>query len=173
MGARKIYELNRMASEKQVEFPSMGMRPSVWGPIFWMTMHITTLGYSDFPNDTDKQGAIAFFESLQHTIPCPICKQHYKECLEKYPVRNAVGSKQTLIRWLFMIHNLVNKELNKSQISWEEFIRQMTELSNRSAFSFITSKPGTMICMDSLLLLVGAFGAGAATAYFVGKHLRI
>lgn len=122
--------------DKQEEFPSIGMSPAVWGPIFWTMLHITTLGYPEFPTDAEKQGAVAFFESLQYTLPCPICKQHYADNLKRFPVQQAIGSKQQLIRWLFVVHNEVNKQLQKSQVSWDTFVQNMTGLSKKSAISF-------------------------------------
>lgn len=156
------------------EFPAIGMGPAVWGPIFWTMLHITTLGYPDFPTDTEKQGAIAFFESLQYTLPCPICKQHYADNLKRFPVQQAIGSKQQLIRWLFVIHNEVNKQLEKSQVSWDTFIQNMKSLSNKRSVSFsdICSQPSMFTTETLLYLTLGiAIGAGATmgVSYVLNK----
>jgi len=152
-------------------FPPLGMGPSVWGPIFWTMMHITTLGYPDSPNEQEKEAAVNFFESLRYTIPCPICKQHYSNNLAEMPVREAVGSKQALIRWLFTVHNKVNTQLNKPQLSWEEFIQQMTNLSQRSKFSFYGPTVATsgMSTTSWVCLGVGLL-AGAGLGYAVVKY---
>ena len=157
-------------SGSEPQFPPMGMGPSVWGPIFWTMMHITTLGYPDEPAEQERQAAIDFFESLRYTIPCPICKQHYSDNITESPVRNAVASKQALIRWLFNIHNKVNQQLKKPELSWEDFVRQMTNLSQRSRFSFYdqsSSSTGTnttaWVCLGVGLL------AGAGICYAVVK----
>ena len=111
------------------------MSPAVWGPIVWSTMHIVSLGYSDQPTQEESDSAIRFYESLQHMIPCPICKEHYRVFLEQMPVRNAVQSRQTLIRWVFTIHNHVNEQLGKPQKTFQEYIQHMSSLSHLHTLS--------------------------------------
>ena len=154
-------------------FPSIGMGPGVWGPIFWTMLHITTLGYPDFPSDAEKHGAIAFFESLQYTLPCPICKQHYAMNLKLYPVEQAVGSKQQLIRWLFVVHNEVNKQLQKSQVSWDTFIQNMSGLSKKSAISFsdICSQR-SVFSIENLLYVSMGLAVGATATMGISYILH-
>lgn len=154
-------------SEPEQQFPPMGMGPSVWGPIFWTMMHITTLGYPDAPTEQERQAAIDFFESLRYTIPCPICKQHYSDNLTEHPVREAIGSKQALIRWLFNIHNKVNQQLKKPQLSWTDFVRQMTNLSQRSRFSFYDHQSSSSSGMNTTAWVCLGVGllAGAGIGY--------
>ena len=151
----------------------MGMGPAVWGPIFWTMLHITTLGYPEFPTDAEKQGAVAFFESLQYTLPCPICKQHYANTLKQFPVQKAIGTKQQLIRWLFVVHNEVNKQLQKSQVSWEAFIQNMTALSNKRAVAFsdiCSQRP--MLSLETLLYVSLGIAVGATATLGVSYMLQ-
>jgi len=115
------------------EFPPIGMSPDVWGPIFWNTMHIASLGYADEPTVDEKKAAAAFFNSLQFIIPCPICRFHYMEILKTNPVEPAVASRATLVEWVYAIHNKVNKELGKPEITWEAYIDYILKLSNSSS----------------------------------------
>ena len=161
-------------SDTEPKFPPMGMGPSVWGPIFWTMMHITTLGYPDAPTEQERQAAIDFFESLRYTIPCPICKQHYSDNITESPVRNAVVSKQALIRWLFNIHNKVNIQLNKPQLSWADFIKQMSNLSQRSRFVFYDqSLSSTGMTTAAWVCLGVGLLAGAGVCYAVTKKLSL
>ena len=112
------------------EFPPIGMSPDVWGPIFWNTMHIASLGYADEPNDDEKKAATAFFNSLKYIIPCPICRFHYTTILETNPVEPAVASRAALVEWVYVIHNKVNKELGKPEITWEAYMDAILKLSN-------------------------------------------
>ena len=160
-------------SPTQESFPPIGMGPSVWGPIFWKTMHIVSLGYSNFPTETEQQAAIHFFESLQYMIPCPICKEHYKHNLELMPVKDAIKNKQTLIRWMYNMHNAVNKQLGKPEYSWRDFIYFTARLSQLGAFSFeeVLESAGGRSYLDaqSLLYLVAGIGIGAV-AFAAYKH---
>ena len=152
-------------------FPPIGMSPSVWGPILWMTMHIVTLGYSDVPTEQEKKAAIEFFESLVYMIPCPICKEHYKMNIEKFPVDAAVGSRNDLANWVFMIHNTVNEQLGKPKITMQQFIKNLTLLSNQAKTTFPQQQP---VPTHSLPLLTGlgllaGIGIGAAGLYYYQK----
>jgi len=108
-----------------------GMRPSVWGPILWNTMHIISLGYPEIPDDATQQAAANFYRSLSSLIPCPICRIHYTKLIQVIPP--ATESKDALIKWVFTIHNQVNKELGKAEISYDAFINHMESLSYESS----------------------------------------
>ena len=108
-----------------------GMRPSVWGPILWNTMHIISLGYPEIPDDATQQAAANFYRSLSFLIPCPICRIHYTKLIQVIPP--ATESKDALMKWVFTIHNQVNKELGKAEISYDAFINHMESLSYESS----------------------------------------
>lgn len=154
-------------------FPPIGMGPAVWGPIFWTTMHIVTIGYSPFPTEEEQKAVVNFFESLQFMIPCPICKEHYKENLKNSPLTNEiVGDKQKLIRWLFDMHNMINKQLGKPEISWREFVFSIAFLATMPKFSFkeaAAAQQGSYFNTQSLLYLVAGIGLGVG-GYFAYKY---
>jgi hypothetical protein len=104
------------------------MRPTIWGPILWNTMHIISLGYPDNPTADIQEAASSFYRSLTSLIPCPICREHYKNHLTTTPP--ATESKKALIEWVWMIHNKVNQDLGKSEISFDAFMQHMESLSD-------------------------------------------
>lgn len=110
----------------------MQLPPSVWGPFFWHTIHITALGYSKNPTYTDKKSAKEFYESLSYLIPCPICKDHYKEYLAKHPLTPFLDSRTDLIKWTIMLHNNVNKLTAKSEWTLEEVLAYYERLGKRN-----------------------------------------
>lgn len=114
-------------------FPPIGMSPQVWGPIFWTTMHIVSMGYPEKPSQEEQQAAASFYNSLSIVIPCPICREHYSFFLKKTPVEGATGSRATLIEWCFNLHNDVNKQLGKPALSWDDFIAQTAMLRDKGA----------------------------------------
>lgn len=148
-----------MATEKS--FPPIGMGPETWGPIFWTTMHIVTLGYSVTPTSEEKAGATAFFNSLQTMIPCPLCREHYVAFLKESPVESAVHSRDALIVWAFMLHNKVNRRLGKREYSWDEFIANMRALA-ASGHTRLPSRCGPSPILSLLVGGAALFGIGAA-----------
>jgi len=144
------------------KFPPIGMPPSIWGPIFWQTMHIVTLGYSETPSKEEQVAAIQFFEGLRQMIPCPICKEHYAQHLDISPVSAVVGSRTALIYWMFILHNKVNVQLGKPEFTWSQFIDRTRKLSNLSSIQF--EQPSYMPLALALLIGIG-IGIGGHILY--------
>jgi hypothetical protein len=70
------------------------------------------------PDDLDPEKAqayVKFFESLPDILPCAMCGRHLKENLETMPVDTS-----DLFRWTVDIHNLVNDQINKPTVSYEQ-----------------------------------------------------
>lgn len=98
----------------------MRLSPKVWGPIFWHTIHITALGYPNEPNYGQKRAAKEFYESLAFLIPCPVCREHYKQHLSKAPISPHLDRRADLFRWTVELHNQVNASLGKPKVSESE-----------------------------------------------------
>lgn len=138
-------------------FPQIGMSPEVWGPFFWNTMHVVSLGYPESPSDDEKKAVIQFYNSLQYMIPCPICREHYHVLLKNSPVENVVNSRKELVWWLFNIHNEVNKQLNKRVITWEEFIKHIEHLRDSDTSSSDIVSPISFVVIGSICGVVGYY----------------
>ena len=144
-------------------FPSMGMSPAVWGPIFWATMHIVSIGYAVIPTEEEKRGAIQFYESLTQVIPCPICKEHYAQILKAVPP--AVENRNALIEWVFDVHNKVNEQLGYPVITFEQYIQKMRVLSNKNSISL-----GDQTDMSWLIALTVGVGIGVGAYALYQKY---
>ncbi len=140
-------------------FPPMGMSPDVWGPIFWQTMHIVSLGYNPEPSKQEQEDAIKFYTSLKTMLPCGICRAHYSEFLREMPVEQAVGSRDDLIYWVFRLHNKVNNNLGKREFTFEEYIRTMRNLAASDKAHIFTPSNTAM------LLIIAAIVGGAVYYY--------
>jgi hypothetical protein len=100
----------------------MKLPPSVWGPLFWHTIHITAIGYPQNPSYAQKRAAKEFYESLSFLIPCPVCREHYSSYLQKMPISPHLDTRDDLFKWTVELHNEVNKILDKPIISQSEAI---------------------------------------------------
>jgi hypothetical protein len=150
-----------MESKTKQRFPALGMSPAVWGPIFWTTMHIVSLGYSATPTEEERSAAIAFYNSLSSTIPCPICKTHYRAFLAQSPVESAVSNRHDLIHWVFELHNNVNEQLGKPRITFDAYIAYMQALaaSPRTTFPSVSTPSLTTLALVALAVAGVAGGA--------------
>jgi len=96
------------------------IKPAIWGPHGWKFLHYVSLGYPNSPSYEDKSNYKQFYHSLQHVLPCEKCAMNYKQNLVKLPIDNHLESRDSLVKWVFDIHNLVNDELGKENVSYEE-----------------------------------------------------
>jgi hypothetical protein len=98
--------------------------PTIWGPHLWKFMHYFTLSYPDNPTDEDKDILYNFFHTIQTVLPCEKCRYNFKSHLETTPLTDEVlSSNINVVKWLFNIHNEVNKYTNKPIMSYDEFIK--------------------------------------------------
>lgn len=110
------------------------MNPQVWGPSFWFVMHTVSLNYPDDPSYTDRRTHYDFYHIIRDVLPCVMCRQHYTELLEQFPVQPFLDSKTSLVSWVVMIHNQVNKRLDKPMIDREEMLANYQQVYARGSF---------------------------------------
>ena len=96
------------------------MQPYIWGKYLWPSMHYIALGYPDIPSETDIINYYNFFSNLWQVIPCYKCSLNYQKHLKELPIDLYLSSKMKLFEWTVLVHNIVNKELDKTQISLED-----------------------------------------------------
>ena len=90
------------------------MYTSDWGPHLWYLLHITSYNLKK----TDNVGHLKeILFMLKQLIPCHKCRVHYCYNLQNNKV-NKINNKETAIEWLIDFHNIVNKHLDKKQISY-------------------------------------------------------
>lgn len=68
------------------------MNPSWWGGHTWEALHYITLGYPEHsPSPKTRQAARDMLLSLQHLLPCSLCRQHLQDILSTHlPLTDAV-----------------------------------------------------------------------------------
>jgi hypothetical protein len=146
----------------------MRLPPTVWGPLFWHTIHITALGYSNEPTYSQKRAAKEFFEALGHLIPCPLCRSHYEVHIQKYPISPHLDKRVDLFRWTVNLHNEVNKSLGKPTQTEMEVIYYYRRIGAREKSPVINQD--TLDEMDVRSMLKGGF-VGAGLTFLAGSLL--
>lgn len=87
-----------------------------WGPSGWRLLHLVTFAYES-ENKESKEHVEQMFRMLPFVLPCKYCRASLAEYMEKEPLESALHSKGDLTRWLWRIHNLVNKKLRDQGIA--------------------------------------------------------
>jgi len=137
----------------------MHLPPEVWGPIFWATMHIAALGYADEPTYAEKRAAKEFYMALQYMLPCPVCRDHFKDILVALPVDAWLDNRKSLTEWTWMAHNQVNQRLGRQPITKDEFFARYREMAERG----LPIPPAAPTAELSEAAMTSAWTRGAST----------
>lgn len=111
------------------------MNQNIWGSSMWFSLHTITMNYPNFPNNEEKYNYKIFFESLQNVIPCAVCKKNYIRHLKEHPINNHLNTKKELVYWLIDMHNMVNAEIGKKQLSYDAVIQKYEDIYNKKIFN--------------------------------------
>lgn len=91
-----------------------GMLTTIWGPSMWHFLHTMSFNYPVKPSKEDKIHYRDFILSLQYILPCKYCRQNLKTNLKANPVTMSVmESRDTFSRYIYKLHEIVNKLLGK------------------------------------------------------------
>jgi hypothetical protein len=105
-----------------------GMLTYVWGPALWHTLHTMSFNYPVNPTNEQKQFYYNYFISLKNVLPCKYCRDNYAKNLESLPLTaKKLKNRETLSKWVFEMHELVNKNLGKKSNLTYEIIRERYE----------------------------------------------
>jgi hypothetical protein len=108
------------------------MQSRVFGPPLWVALHAITFGYpAENPTKEQQQAYLQFFRSLEHVLPCKYCRLSYRRFIAargRAPLSQAtMKNRDSLARWLYCLHNLVNERLGKSRCPSYERVRSRYE----------------------------------------------
>jgi hypothetical protein len=108
------------------------MSPDTWGNSAWNLFHKITLAYPDDPSEVDKNNYYNFFMDLKNVLPCSTCRNNYTKHLDtNHPLTmEDLKDKDSLVKWLIDLHNIVNESTGKKKISYEKALRDIND--NRS-----------------------------------------
>ena len=107
------------------------MNQNIWGSHLWFSLHSISFNYPLFPTIDDKNNYKNFFLSLKETIPCSICKKNYKRHIIEHPIDNFLDNRKKLVYWVIDIHNMVNSEIGKKILSYDNVIKKYESVYNK------------------------------------------
>jgi hypothetical protein len=144
----------------------MHIPPETWGPFFWHTIHIVALGYPTSPAYAHKKAAREFYESLAILIPCPICREHYVKHLAKHPITPHLDRRNDLFRWTLLLHNEVNKTLNKAPMTEGAVLRHYARMGSSGRSPIYT--PDDYAAADWAARIQGGVAGAAVVGLLAG-----
>lgn len=91
-----------------------GMLTSVWGPSLWHYLHTMSFNYPVNPTREDKKNYKNFIYALKTNLPCKYCRMNMRKNLKDVPLNNkALKNRDGFSRWMFNLHEHINKMLGK------------------------------------------------------------
>lgn len=99
-----------------------GILTSVWGPSLWHFLHSMSFNYPDNPTKEDKENYKSFIQSLKNILPCKYCRINIINNFKELPITNKdMKNRYTFSLYVYNLHELINKMLNKkSNLCYEE-----------------------------------------------------
>ncbi len=99
-----------------------GMLTAVWGPSLWHVLHTISFNYPTKPSPEDKQKYKDFLLSLGKVLPCKYCRDNFaKNLVETNFSDDVLENRNNFSRFIYNLHNQVNKALNKeSKLTYED-----------------------------------------------------
>jgi hypothetical protein len=105
---------NRVYSKKDY-MSGDGFLTSVWGPAMWHFLHTMSFNYPVNPSEKDKENYKNFVLSLRNVLPCKYCRMNLEKNFKKLPLTDKeMKDRETFSRYIFNLHELINKMLGKS-----------------------------------------------------------
>jgi len=91
-----------------------GMMVKIWGPLQWTYLHIMSFNYPVNPTDDDKKHYRDYVLNLQYVLPCKYCRMNLTNNFKKKPLNMChMASRETFSRYIYELHETVNKMLHK------------------------------------------------------------
>ena len=100
----------------------MEYNPSVWGPHYWFFLHSVGFTYPEMPTDGEKKKYYNLIISLPTFIPNNAAANNFQRLIDDYPVSSYLNSKNSFLKWIHFIHNKINAQIGKQEISYIEFV---------------------------------------------------
>jgi fumarate reductase subunit C len=134
----------------------MSLNPKIWGPHYWFVLHTIALTYPVKANETVRKKYYDFIENLPIFIPIENIGNYFSKLLDKYPVTPYLDSRESFIKWIYFIHNEVNKELGYEELtlsdSLEKYYKQYE--NSEKQFQIKNNTREKYIYFSILLLLI-------------------
>jgi hypothetical protein len=129
-----------------------GMLTSVWGPSMWHYLHTMSFNYPIHPSTENKRHYRDFVLNLQNVLPCKYCRMNLKKNFKQLPLKlSDMENREKFSRYIYNLHELVNKMLNKkSNLTYNDVRDRYEHFRSRCNSKIIEIKKQEKGCTDPL-----------------------
>ncbi len=105
-----------------------GMLTTVWGPGMWHFLHTMSFNYPVKPTKEQKNQYRNFVLSLVNVLPCKYCRINLAKNFKVLPLKYShMESRDTFSRYIYHLHEHVNKMLKKHSGLTYDMVRERYE----------------------------------------------
>lgn len=102
-----------------------GMQSAIFGPVFWMSIHLTSFNYPVRPTEEDKQNYSTWLWSIGKVLPCRYCRENFAKNMKSAGwAPSVMESRHTFSRFCYELHCAVNVMLGKPSPPFERVREQ-------------------------------------------------
>jgi hypothetical protein len=140
------------------------INPKIWGPYFWETFHLSTIGYPETPTAEHISSYRDFYTSFMKILPCEKCSQSAMQIITTSNLEEGLKSRKNLILWGYNFHDLINKKLDKESPSFDDFRKKFTQRDSTTSFrgTFFEN----IFSLDKIILFIVI----CVGLFFIFKH---
>lgn len=103
------------------------LNPQVWGKHYWFFLETVAITYPHHPNEGTKKKYYDLFMNLPLFLPIESIATNFTNLLNQYPISPYLDSRESLVRWVWFIHNKINEQLEKEKITLNKFYENYYE----------------------------------------------
>jgi hypothetical protein len=134
--------------------------PKIWGPKYWFFLHTIAFTYPNFPNSVTKKKYYEMIQNLPLFLPVEEIATSFSHLLNKYPIQPYLDNRESMIKWMWFIHNKINEKLEKPTVSLKDFYESYyhaykdTPENNMQTYQFWKRKIGSFGLLVVVLLIL-------------------
>lgn len=111
----------------QEDYSKNGMQTRVWGPAGWIFLHCIAQNFPKEPTMEQIEHYKQFFRIVGTVLPCRYCRESYQQFINEPDTLlddKVMKNRQTFSKWLYNVHNKVNKKLG---VDYNVTFKQVTD----------------------------------------------
>lgn len=98
--------------------------PPLWGKHFWVSIEGVILAMD--PREKHSIDSVyLFLMSLQNTLPCPTCRNHFQNYCLRYNLQKYIYNKEKLFQWIYQLQKEICERNHKTMINYPTYIENV------------------------------------------------
>lgn len=131
--------------------------PDIWGGSLWFVLFLIAICYpKNNPSEEIKESAKNFYLSLKVLTPCKKCRINFSGHLLNNPLTDKdLQNRDSLLKWLCNLRNLVNVMQGKKEQDHDEMINYYINLCKNGGLKPNKSNTGLYVLILILICIIG------------------